>query len=150
MKKLYLLRGLQGSGKSYLAKSIAVRLRAKLLSADDFHETRDSYAWTPGLAYHAHRICEFLANQAMAAGERAVVIDNTNLRPKNARTYAKMAKKYGYELEVVEPNTPWCRNPEELALRNQHGLTKEAIEENLAYLLVMPTDKFLACIYENL
>jgi hypothetical protein len=38
-----------------------------------------------------------------------------------ARGYVEAALKYGYEVEIREPDTPWRRNAEELAKRNTHG-----------------------------
>jgi len=39
-----------------------------------------------------------------------VIIDNTNLESWEMKPYMLMALDYGYEIEIMEPNTPWKFN----------------------------------------
>lgn len=50
-------------------------------------------------------------------------------------------KDNGYEIQVLEPDTPWKFNPEECAKRNTHGVPLQAIERMLARWT--PTEEIL-------
>ena len=58
-------------------------------------------------------------------------IDNTNVEAWEMKTYVQQGLKYGYQIEIREPNTPWKFDAEELTKRNKHDVPKEVIEESL-------------------
>lgn len=128
---MYILRGCPGSGKSWLAKRLAGRLGAKVYSADDMLMADGNYVWTAGLCAVGHQINQKLVRTAMQRGDAYIVVDNTHLKPKQARPYVNMAKEYGYKIEVREPETPWRHDVDELLARGQHGLPREAVEHML-------------------
>ncbi len=107
MKTLTLMRGCSGSGKSTLARRLAGEREAVLISADELMEGSDGYKWTASRALAAHRACERLVEAAMRRGERDIVLDNMHLRPAPALPYVALAKRFGYTVEVREPDTPW-------------------------------------------
>jgi len=127
-KVLYIMRGLSGSGKSTLARELGTG--GVVLSTDDF--------WGPNYDFdrdyldEAHSWNKGRAEEAMQRGITPVVIDNTNVEAWQAKPYAEMAHKYGYRIEVREPDTPWRFDAEELAKRNTHGVPKEVIYDMLA------------------
>ena len=43
-----------------------------------------------------------------------------------------MAVKHNYKVIILEPDTPWKKDAEELSKRNKHGVPKEAILRMLA------------------
>src|SRR6185437_17111449 len=91
MKRIIIMRGCPGSGKSFLAHRIAGRTGAKLFSADTFLTNGcGEYVWTIELTHEAHAICEHLVEIAMRKGERTIVVDNTHLRPKAAKVYVNL------------------------------------------------------------
>jgi NEDD4-binding protein 2 len=47
-----------------------------------------------------------------------IVIDNTNLQAWEPKGYVIKAIELGYRVEIVEPDTPWKKDPKELAKRN--------------------------------
>lgn len=127
-KKLILLRGAPGSGKSFLAKRLAGRLGGKIYSADNMLMTDEKYVWTPSLAAVAHQIVLQLVELAMVQKEKVIVIDNTNLRPNQGRPYIDLAVKYQYNIEIREPNTDWRYDVQKLIDHGTHSVPKEVIE----------------------
>ncbi|KAF2899995.1 hypothetical protein ILUMI_06188 [Ignelater luminosus] len=138
-KILILMRGLPGSGKSYLAKQIIDRSIGYpnysdfILSADDFFVDR----WTGRYVYDrlkltkAHEWNHQRAYKIMSKGISPVIIDNTNLQTWEMKPYVMMAVNFGYSIEIVEPFTHWAFNDKELARRNLHDVPKVKIKEML-------------------
>ena len=60
-----------------------------------------------------------------------VVIDNTNVQKFEIYPYIKLAKRYRYSVLVLETQTPWAKNPEELSRRNTHGVARELITKKV-------------------
>lgn len=130
-KVLLIIRGVPGSGKSFLAKNLAGKFNGQIFSADKFHIAIGKYTWHQGLAYHAHYICKQLVYYALQKNKSPIIIDNTNLRPTEAKPYIKMAKEFNYKIKIVEPQTEWRENIKELLNHCVHGLTKEQLEEKM-------------------
>lgn len=128
MRKMILMRGVPGSGKSFLAKRLAGRLGGKIYSADDMLMTGEEYVWTSPLVYTAHQIVQQLVKLAMIRNEKVIIIDNTNIRPRQARPYVELAVKHAYEIEVREPTTHWRHDVQELLARGTHSIPQEVLE----------------------
>jgi predicted kinase len=78
MKKVLILRGVPGAGKSTYAKTIP---GATIVSADDYFMKSDgTYAYNRDLIQKAHEFCfrEFLA--AAEADKPTIIVDNTNVQ----------------------------------------------------------------------
>ena len=60
-----------------------------------------------------------------------VVIDNTNVQKFEIYPYIKMANRHRYSVLVLETQTPWAKDPEELARRNTHGVGRELIAKKV-------------------
>merc|ERR1739838_428275 len=60
-------------------------------------------------------------------GKSPVIIDNTNMEIWEFKPYIKMGLDLGYEIEVLEPDTPWKLTPKILAEKNTHGVPKQKI-----------------------
>ncbi|XP_019507890.1 PREDICTED: NEDD4-binding protein 2-like 1 isoform X1 [Hipposideros armiger] len=128
-KRLYLLRGLPGSGKTTLARQLQHDFpRARIFSTDDFFFREDgAYEFNPDFLEEAHEWNQKRARKAMRNGISPIIIDNTNLHAWEMKPYAVMALENNYEVIFREPETRWKFNVQELARRNIHGVPREKI-----------------------
>ena len=95
MSKLYILRGIPGSGKSTYGKKIVdsahdAGLSAIKFEADDFFMKDGKYNWNPKLIGMAHKWCQNSVRKALDAYD-VVVVANTNLGLADVNTYVKIA-----------------------------------------------------------
>lgn len=110
-KKLIILRGVPGSGKTWLAQKLKAEQNAHVFCNDDL--LTDEYGvhvWTEERSLWAHHENQKLAAKAMREGLSPLVLDNPNLRPFVATPYVRIAKYYNYKWEVMEPNTSWAHD----------------------------------------
>lgn len=107
MRKLILLRGAQGTGKTTLTKAY----RQLVVSFDDFRELYAPHV--PTLDGHESLVLTSSAQKKVvraafeAAEERmrlgaTVIVDNMNLRQKDQKDWVGLAKKYQYEVLLVD------------------------------------------------
>lgn len=129
-KRITIMRGLPGSGKSYFARSIADG--APIFSTDDFFVVDGEYKFDPSKLGHHHAANLARSVKAMSDGKHRVIVDNTCTQAWEAREYVKAAIQYGYDVHFVEPTTPWAFDVAECARRNQHGVPEDAIAGMLA------------------
>lgn len=149
-KILVLLRGLPGSGKTTLAKSLVAAtvggdVASHVYSSDDFFVTlgRGVYKFDPRKLSEAHTFnCSRVA-KAMRNGLTPIIVDNTNIEAWEMRPYAALAVDSGYIVEILEPNTPWARNPKQLAEKNSHNVTKTKISERALKFEIIPNGQKL-------
>lgn len=138
MKRLIVMRGVTGSGKSTKAASLVREYKelydveAKVFSTDEFFVRDGKYNWNPAAVGHAHCWNQLRALQAMIDGEEVIIIDNTNTQAWECRPYVQAAVKLGYAVEIVEPGTPWAFDAEELARKTTHGVPLETVRAMLA------------------
>jgi predicted kinase len=126
MKKLTILRGLPGSGKSTWVESNA--RDAVVCSADAFfYDAEGVYQFDPAKLGEAHTSCTRALFANMASGAPHVLLDNTCTRRWEYSLAEDMAHQFGYTVEVV---TIWTGEltDQELADRNTHGVPVEIIE----------------------
>ncbi|CAD6201428.1 GSCOCG00000228001-RA-CDS [Cotesia congregata] len=133
-KIIVLMRGLPGSGKSTEARNLISTTLAKdpsiyVFSTDDFFQlhNRGVYTYDPTKLSEAHSRNHSRVSNAMISGRTPIIIDNTNLQIWEMRPYVIMAADNGYIIEVLETNTSWADNVNELARKNTHGVPKEKI-----------------------
>lgn len=130
-KTLYIVRGLSGSGKSTLAKELAGS-SGIVLSTDDFFMNNGKYEYDGSKISRAHKWNQERTVEYLQKGVHPIVIDNTMSQKWEAKFYVLQGISYGYNIEIREPNTPWRKNPQELAKRNTHGVPLETIERMLS------------------
>jgi predicted kinase len=124
-KRMIIMRGISGSGKSTKAKQLAIG--GVVLGSDEF--------WGPDYDFdktqigEAHRWNQDRVRTALEEGASPVVVDNTNVSLYEFRPYVEMALEHGYDIEYAEPDTPWKFDAEELAKRNQHDTPPEVIQD---------------------
>lgn len=130
MKKLILMQGAPGCGKSTMADllaksyrlqetpsdSIFNRLHVVVRSADQYwYEVNEpdqpnKYSWNPELSGKNHKWNQFKVLDDMQNGFHVIIVDNTNTTRKEARPYVVLAEMFDYEVEVVrvDPGLDVC------------------------------------------
>lgn len=134
---LYVMRGISGGGKSTKARAIV--LKELIFSTDDVIESMGDYREifskmiTSGdfsLLHKAHRINLYNAKKAMLEG-CSIVIDNTNLRANEPKTYVVAALELGLaddNIRIIDIGTGGL-TAQELFERNSHGVPLIKIEK---------------------
>lgn len=100
-RKMYLLCGISGSGKSTFANSLLLDNQFLIIcSADHYMVNRQGlYEFNPDRLHFAHGSCIRKAEKCLDAGF-SVAIDNTNTKYRDIKDYISLAKKYECDLEV--------------------------------------------------
>ncbi len=148
MKKLIGVRGVPGSGKSTTARRLKKEyeeqgFRVDIFSTDDFWG--DPYNFVPAKIREAHlwnqnralvRLIEIAATVNPTihpyCQPALIIIDNTNVSAWELRPYIKPALQLGFEVEIIEPSTPWAFDAEECAKKTVHGVPVETIRSMIA------------------
>jgi predicted kinase len=104
-KKLIVMRGVSGSGKSTVAADIARQKGGVVLSTDDFFEKDGRYEFDPRKLPQNHAKNQSRAEESMKNGVSPIIIDNTNTQAWEMKPYVAAALENGYEVEIVEPGS---------------------------------------------
>jgi hypothetical protein len=118
--KLYIIRGLPGSGKSTMAREIISKNpETKHFEADMFfHDKSGKYVFDPSKLKQAHQWCQLKTADALANGYDTIV-SNTFTQKWEVQSYLDMAKQYGAEVEIITAKGNY---------KNIHGVPDDAIE----------------------
>jgi len=121
MKKLYIVRGVPGCGKTTFAESICERV----VSADDYHTDADgNYNWKFENQAAAHRYSQGKTRSIMELGQD-VAVANTSTTVKEMKPYYKMAEEFGYTVfSIIVENRHGGEN-----VHNVPAETLEAMEK---------------------
>jgi len=110
MKRVYIMSGLPGMGKSTIADVLATGHRCsghsvEVLSADHHIVTEDgTYEWTPERLVEAHaKVRRRFVHLMMAKHSvpDVVILDNTNLAKKEFLAYKSLAEEEGWQVSEV-------------------------------------------------
>lgn len=126
MKNLYIIRGLPGSGKSTIAKSLGKPWQ--IFEADQFFMKNGKYEFDSSKLKNAHDWCKRKVQYWMHPSLlrplffRNIVISNTFTQEWEMRFYQIIAKKYGYRVHtiIVENRHGGV---------NTHGVPEEKLEQ---------------------
>lgn len=121
MAKMFLICGIPGSGKSTKAEEIKAKYLSKPIEhyeADMFFYVNGEYKWNPKKLHYAHQWCKNAVEIAMKNGND-VIVSNTFLTKVERAPYFELAKKYNYNIQVIECNGNF---------KNIHGVSDEKVE----------------------
>jgi len=139
-KTMLIMRGLPGSGKSYLVKQIKTKYpQCVSCSADDFFMQNGEYIFKSGQIKDAHAYSQSTCEEYCRNGESLIVVDNTNIKRWELSAYLNFALKYRYLVLLVEPKTPWKFDLQQLVYRNKHSVNSDIIKRRLQeYETIIP------------
>jgi len=137
-QELIVMRGIPGAGKTTKAKSLVKE--GKIHSTDMLIESTGDYRaffdkmiaendFVPLSRMHSKNLVN--AIESMKAGITPVVIDNTNIKQNDCKSYVVEALKLGYaddNIKFIDIGTGGL-NAEQLALRNTHGVSLDTIQK---------------------
>jgi predicted kinase len=127
---LYVARGCPGSGKSFLSKQIAGK-NGKVFSSDEFFMDGDEYKFDVSKLHQAHNWNHNRIIEAIQSGVTPIILDNTNCQAWEPKKAVQAALENGYRIEIVEPDTSWKFDIEELMKRNTHNVPRKTLERML-------------------
>jgi len=96
-KVVIILRGLQGSGKSTVAKLFNTKA---ICCADDYFVHDGEYKWYGAGLPHAHAWSMRKCRRFMKKQARCIIIDNTSVRERDLVPYNDLARQFGYIVHV--------------------------------------------------
>jgi len=138
MKRLTILRGLPGSGKStYISKTFPgatpyhmapAEWSPVIVSADHFFTnfSTGEYNFDSARIGEAHAQAQMKLLLALEDGREHIIVDNTHVQAWDWQVAAKLANLFGYTVDVVDLFDGGLSN-EALAARNTHRVPVEII-----------------------
>jgi len=127
--KVVILRGLPGSGKSYLAQHCGGTDSIVCSSDNYFLNKAGTYQFDRKRIAEAHAHCCEQFVQAISDGRELVVIDNTNSMWWEYRVYTHLCQLLGLGCQVVEIPHPNMNIVSFYLSRNVHNLTLKAVKD---------------------
>ena len=99
MQKLYIIRGVPGSGKTTLAQQLA---GSNYFEADQWMTSPDgTYKFDPSRLGYCHRMCQQAVAGALDSGAAVVAVSNTFVKRRDFLPYVRLAEDRGVEVEIV-------------------------------------------------
>lgn len=124
MRKAIIMRGLPGSGKTTLVKSLFAHYGGvTVCSADTYHMVEGEYRYDPAKAGWAHSECLKKFTLAVSYEDEVVIVDNTNTTGLLIAPYVRVAEAFYYEVSIIEMR---CSILDSLK-RNIHHVPEDAI-----------------------
>lgn len=110
MRAIYIMQGVPGSGKSTVAKmmqkSILLDLEngdtVSIRSTDDQFMVDGKYCFDQSKLGGYHMKNVFLVERDCQDGVNVIIVDNTNIKQRDAKPYIELAKKYNYSYTFVQ------------------------------------------------
>ena len=96
-KKLILVRGVSGSGKSTFAELLG----GPVFAADDFFMVGDEYKFDANKLGDAHEWCQNMVEANMLAGMKQITVANTFTTEWEMKAYFELAERHNYKVFTV-------------------------------------------------
>ena len=120
---LFLIRGLPGSGKSELAKSLSFEGKYPVYSVDDyFTDVNGNYQFIFSENHLAYKLCEENCRKSMESSCIKIFIDNVFSFDWEMQPYYKLAEEFRYRIFVL------CVENRHGG-KNIHGIPEEQIQK---------------------
>ncbi|KAI5707200.1 hypothetical protein M8J75_015568 [Diaphorina citri] len=137
VKVMVLMRGLPGCGKSTKVKELIAATeklngaRPVAFSADHYFETPSGYQYNVKKLGEAHNWAYKATEAALLAFQSPVFIDNTNTEEFEILNYYNLAYHNWYKFYVLEPETEWAFDVDQLARKTLHNVPREKLARML-------------------
>jgi len=124
MRKVVIMRGLPGCGKTTTARNLLANQKGIICSADDFFvNDKGVYVFDQRYLKQAHKACKVKFWNSLDNYD-LIIVDNTNTQHWEYAWYQEAATVANYEIEIM----PMAfRSIEEMTRDNKHGAPKDAI-----------------------
>lgn len=136
MKRVLIMRGLPGSGKTTFAKNCGGTFM-NTCSADSFFEWPDGrYVFDKDKLTKAHDACWQKFIGLVEKSEDLIIVDNTNIQLKEFSKYIKKAESNGYAVVVFR----MVANVDQCIARGLHKVPEEKVRARLAQFETYPSE----------
>jgi predicted ABC-type ATPase len=145
MKKIYILRGVPGSGKSRFAANYRYGEEKKgwICSADQYFSKSGTYKFDPSKLPEAHQSCLRNFIDSISSSCPMIIVDNTNIHAWEMAPYIALGELYGYQVEI---HTFKVENPVIAFERNIHNVPLKTIQ----YMFLALEKEILPRQYQHL
>ncbi len=126
MKKVYIIRGLPGSGKSYAVSKLAGE-DACICNADQFFMVDNEYRFDPTKLPVAHAECFKWFLDAIFKKYDKIIVDNTHIHRWEYQNYELAARIAGYQVEIMEFRPVTIDDVKLCIRRNTHRVPPDII-----------------------
>ncbi|XP_059620528.1 uncharacterized protein LOC132264341 [Phlebotomus argentipes] len=154
IRVMVLMRGLPGSGKTYLARKIVDQTaggdyRRHIFSSDNFfYDVNGVYKYDIDKLSEAHLFNQNCVFKKAYDGWSPIIVDNTSMKLWELHIYCKYAVQFGYVVRVLEPTTPWAWNVSRLSQMNVHSVPRDSIERMLLKYETLSGEQELLSIFQ--
>jgi hypothetical protein len=127
VKRVYILSGISGSGKSFLAEEILQRTQGVKVSADHFFMQNGEYLFDPKKLGEAHADCFRRFIHYLEKTWLDIVVDNTNCTAIEIAPYYQAANAFNALPEILTIRCGQWNEVEWCARRNVHKVPADAV-----------------------